>query len=92
MTYYRSYNDSLRLIRFIRKTISRILPKKIDNLRKLYRRHRDMSRTETAFIESVWRESIGIETKKKEERIQEEGDNDNEFELEEGGDLDIKRI
>jgi len=51
-----------------------------------------MSRTETAFIESVWRESIGIETKKKEERIQEEGDNDNEFELEEGGDLDIKRI
>mmetsp|Transcript_43726 Transcript_43726/g.50402 ORF Transcript_43726/g.50402 Transcript_43726/m.50402 type:complete len:90 (-) Transcript_43726:100-369(-) len=81
MTYYRSYNDSLRLIRFIRKTISRILPKKIDNLRKLYRRHRDMSRTETAFIESVWRESIGIETKKKEERVIY---NDNEFEPEEG--------
>ena len=66
--------------------------KQIDNLRKLYRRHKDMSRTETAFIERVWRESIGIETKKKEERIQEEGDNDNEFEPEEGLNLDIKFI
>jgi len=51
-----------------------------------------MSRTETAFIESVWRESIGVESKKKEETIQEDGEQDNEFELEEGGDLDIKRI
>ena len=66
--------------------------KQIVNLRKLYRRHRDMSRTETAFIESVCRESVGVESKKKEETIQEEGDNDDEFELKEGLDLDIERI
>ena len=66
--------------------------KQIDNLRKLYRCHRDMSRTESAFIERVWRESIGVESKKKEETIQEEGDNDDEYELKEGPDLDVKTI
>ena len=66
--------------------------KQIDNLRKLYRCHRDMSRSESAFIERVWRESIGVESKKEEETIQVDCDHDNEYELEEGVDLDIKRI
>ena len=66
--------------------------KQIDNLSKLYPCHHDMSQRKTKFIERVWRESIGIEWKKKEERIQEEGDNNNEFELEEGLNFDIKSI
>ena len=51
-----------------------------------------MSRSESAFIERVWRESIGVESKKEEETIQVDCDHDNEYELEEGIDLDIKRI
>ena len=46
----------------------------------------------SAFIERVWRESIGIESKKKEERIQEEGDNDNELVVKGVIGLDIKEI
>jgi len=33
----------------------------IEKMRKKYRCHRDMSRSERAFIEGVWRGSVGIE-------------------------------
>ena len=51
-----------------------------------------MSQSKTAFIGRVWREPIGIESKKKEEIIQKKGDNDNGFKLEEGLDFEIKSI
>ena len=67
---------------------SSIPQRDIKRMRKQFRCHRDMSRLAMAFIEKVWRESIGIkikdETVKEENEVtntEEEEDVDNDVEL-----------
>ena len=58
---------------------SSIPQREIERMRKQFRCHRDMSRLAIAFIEKVWRESIGIKVAKEEkeevkfEYVEEEG-------------------